>query len=144
MKSIRDLGVVHVVTKAQGGAENASLQESIRLSARYASAIKLLQGMGVPSAEAREGDADSGEQALQQTEELLHQSQQLAHRLQAVEKEATALEPWGDFDPQNISRLQAAGYQIVFISVRKSSSSRNGRTCIMLRSLTGLVRNSIL
>lgn len=86
MKSIRDLGVVHVVTKAQGGAENASLQESIRLSARYASAIKLLQGMGVPSAEAREGDADSGEQALQQTEELLHQSQQLTHRLQAVEK----------------------------------------------------------
>lgn len=114
LKSIRDLGVVHVVTKAQGGAENASLQESIRLSARYASAIKLLQGMGVPSAEAREGDADSGEQALQQTEELLHQSQQLTHRLQAVEKEATALEPWGDFDPQNISRLQAAGYQIGF------------------------------
>lgn len=114
LKSIRDLGVVHVVTKAQGGAENASLQESIRLSARYASAIKLLQGMGVPSAEASEGDADSGEQALQQTEKLLHQSQQLAHRLQAVEKEATALEPWGDFDPQNISRLQAAGYQIGF------------------------------
>lgn len=114
LKSIRDLGVVHVVTKAQGGAENASLQESIRLSARYASAIKLLQGMGVPSAEACEGDADSGEQALRQTEELLHQSQQLAHRLQAVEKETAVLEPWGDFDPQNISRLQAAGYQTGF------------------------------
>ncbi|MBM6758127.1 V-type ATP synthase subunit I [Bacteroides mediterraneensis] len=114
LKSIRDLGVVHVVTKAQGGAENASLQESIRLSARYASAIKLLQGMGVPSTESHEGDADRGEQALQQTEELLHQSQQLAHRLQAVEKEVTMLEPWGDFDPQNISRLQKAGYQIGF------------------------------
>lgn len=114
LKSIRDLGVVHVVTKAQGGAENASLQESIRLSARYASAIKLLQGMGVPSVEACEGNADSGEQALRQTEELLHQSQQLAHRLQAVEKETAVLEPWGDFDPQNISRLQAAGYQTGF------------------------------
>ena len=114
LKSIRDLGVVHVVTKAQGGAENASLQESIRLSARYASAIKLLQGMGVPSVEACEGNADSGEQALRQTEELLHQSQQLAHRLQAVEKETVVLEPWGDFDPQNISRLQAAGYQTGF------------------------------
>ena len=114
LKSIRDLGVVHVVTKAQGGTENASLQESIRLSARYASAIKLLQGMGVPSVEACEGNADSGEQALRQTEELLHQSQQLAHRLQAVEKETAVLEPWGDFDPQNISRLQAAGYQTGF------------------------------
>lgn len=45
LKNIRDLGVVHVATKAQGGAENAALQESIRLSARYAAAIKLLQGM---------------------------------------------------------------------------------------------------
>lgn len=114
LKSIRDLGVVHVVTKAQGGAENASLQESIRLSARYASAIKLLQGMGVPSAESHKGDADRGEQELQQTEDLLHQSQQLAHRIQAVEKEVAVLEPWGDFDPQNISRLQKAGYQIGF------------------------------
>lgn len=114
LKSIRDLGVVHVVTKAQGGAENASLQESIRLSARYTSAIKLLQGMGVPSTESHKGDADRGEQALQQTEELLHRSQQLAHRLQAVEKEVTMLEPWGDFDPQNISRLQKAGYQTGF------------------------------
>ena len=42
LKIIRDLGVVHVATKAQGGAENAALQESIRLSARYAAAIKLL------------------------------------------------------------------------------------------------------
>ena len=41
LKNIRDLGVVHVATKAQGGAENAALQESIRLSARYAAAIKL-------------------------------------------------------------------------------------------------------
>lgn len=114
LKNIRDLGVVHVVTKAQGGAENAALQESIRLSARYASAIKLLQGMGVPSTEAREGNADRGEQALQQTEDLLHQSQQLAHRIQAVEKEVATLEPWGDFDPKNIFRLQDAGYQIGF------------------------------
>ena len=46
-----NLGVVHVATKAQGGAENAALQESIRLSARYAAAIKLLQGMETASAE---------------------------------------------------------------------------------------------
>ena len=36
LKSIRDLGVVHVATKAQGSAEDAGLQESIRLSTRYA------------------------------------------------------------------------------------------------------------
>ena len=43
LKSIRDLGVVHVATKAQGSAEDAGLQESIRLSTRYAAAIILGQ-----------------------------------------------------------------------------------------------------
>ena len=114
LKNIRDLGVVHVATKAQGGAENAALQESIRLSARYAAAIKLLQGLETASAEVREGDAAKGEQVLKQTDDLLQQSQQLTHRVQAAEKELAALEPWGDFDPQNISRLRKAGYQIGF------------------------------
>ena len=36
LQSVRDLGVVHVAEKAQGTAENAELQESIRLSDRYA------------------------------------------------------------------------------------------------------------
>lgn len=114
LKNIRDLGVVHVATKAQGGAENAALQESIRLSARYAAAIKLLQSMETASAEVREGDAAKGELALKQTDELLQQSQQLTHRVQAAEKELATLEPWGDFDPQNISRLRKAGYQMGF------------------------------
>lgn len=114
LKNIRDLGVVHVATKAQGGAENTALQESIRLSARYAAAIKLLQGMETASAEVREGDAAKGEQALKQTDVLLQQSQQLTHRVQAAEKELAALEPWGDFDSQNISRLRNAGYQMGF------------------------------
>ena len=54
LKSIRDLGVVHVATKAQGSAEDAGLQESIRLSTRYAAAIKLLQGMNVQPVDNRE------------------------------------------------------------------------------------------
>ena len=58
LKSIRDLGVVHVATKAQGSAENAALQESIRLSARYTAAIKMLQGLNVQPAAAHTGDAE--------------------------------------------------------------------------------------
>ena len=42
LKEIREVGVVHVVEKAQGGAGNAELQDSIRLSSRYAAAVKTL------------------------------------------------------------------------------------------------------
>ena len=43
LNSLRELGVVHIVEKQQGAAENAELQDNIRLSARLAAALKLLQ-----------------------------------------------------------------------------------------------------
>lgn len=114
LKSIRDLGVVHVATKAQGSAENAALQESIRLSARYTAAIKMLQGLNVHPAAAHTGDAGKGTEALAEIEDVQQQIQQVAHKLQAVEKELVQLEPWGDFDPKSVARLRDAGYQIDF------------------------------
>lgn len=87
LKSIRDLGVVHVATKAQGSAEDAGLQESIRLSTRYAAAIKLLQGMNVQPVDNHAGSADRGMDVLTEMEDLQQQIQQVAHKLQSVEKE---------------------------------------------------------
>lgn len=114
LKSIRDLGVVHVATKAQGSAENAALQESIRLSARYTAAIKMLQGLNVQPAAAHTGDASKGTEAFAEIEDVQQQIQQVAHKLQAVEKELVQLEPWGDFNPKSVARLRDAGYQIDF------------------------------
>ena len=113
LKSIRNLGVIHVVTKAQGTAENEALQESVRLSARYQAAIKCLQGMNVPAA-VHAGDALKGKKALDDVEGLQRQEQQLAARLQALGKEETALEPWGNFNPDSIKRLRDAGHRIDF------------------------------
>jgi V/A-type H+-transporting ATPase subunit I len=113
LKSIRDLGVVHVATKAQGSAENAALQESIRLSARYAATIKMLQGLNIPAV-AHTGNVEKGEETLAEFEGLQQQIQQVSHKLQAVEKELLQLEPWGNFEPTSLDRLRDAGYQIDF------------------------------
>lgn len=113
LKSIRDLGVVHVATKAQGSAENAALQESIRLSARYAATIKMLQGLNIPAV-AHTGNVEKGEETLAEFEGLQQQIQQVSHKLQAVEKELLQLEPWGNFEPTSLDRLGDAGYQIDF------------------------------
>ena len=113
LKSIRDLGVVHVATKAQGSAENAALQESIRLSARYAATIKMLQGLNIPAV-AHTGNVEKGEETLAEFEGLQQQIQQVSHKLQTVEKELLQLEPWGNFEPTSLDRLRDAGYQIDF------------------------------
>ena len=43
LNSLRELGVVHIVEKQQGAADNTELQENIRLSNRLAATLKLLQ-----------------------------------------------------------------------------------------------------
>ena len=113
LERLRELGVVHIFTKSQGVAENQELQNRIRLAGRYAAAIKFLQGLNVV-ADKHEGEAKSGEKALELLTELQNKQQQLAHKRQALEKEIASLEPWGDFEAENIERLRKAGYVVKF------------------------------
>lgn len=113
LNHIRDLGVIHVLMKSQGAAENSALQESIRWSSRYASAIKFLQGLN-GTAVHNQDDVLKGKEALLAVETLQQEDQHLSQRLQTAEKELALLEPWGDFDLKNVKRLHDAGYQIGF------------------------------
>ena len=114
LEQVRNLGVVHVVTKSQGEAENQDLQATIRLSARYAAAIKLLEGMNVKAADKTSGNADKGDQVLDKLEALQQHDAETNHRIQAIEKEITAMEPWGDFKTESLKRLRDAGYEVGF------------------------------
>ena len=114
LEQVRNLGVVHVVTKSQGEAENQDLQATIRLSARYAAAIKFLEGMNVKAADKTSGNADKGEQVLDKLEALQQHDAETNHRIQAIEKEITAMEPWGDFKTESLKRLRDAGYKVGF------------------------------
>lgn len=114
LEQVRNLGVVHVVTKSQGEAENQDLQATIRLSARYAAAIKLLEGMNVKTADKTSGNADKGEQILDKLEALQQHDAETNHRIQAIEKEITTMEPWGDFKMESLKRLRDAGYEVGF------------------------------
>lgn len=114
LEQVRNLSVVHVVTKSQGEAENQDLQATIRLSARYAAAIKLLEGMNVKAADKTSGNADKGEQVLDKLEALQQHDAETNHRIQAIEKEITAMEPWGDFKMESLKRLRDAGYEVGF------------------------------
>lgn len=114
LEQVRNLGVVHVVTKSQGEAENQDLQATIRLSARYAAAIKLLEGMNVKAADKTSGNAEKGEQVLDKLEALQQHDAETNHRIQAIEKEITAMEPWGDFKMESLKRLRDAGYEVGF------------------------------
>lgn len=114
LQEIRDLGVVHIQEKMQGTPENADLQESIRLSNRITSTLKLLQPYGTVKPEEQQADAVRGFKALDEVENLQNEKSRLQQQLQAYTKEATAQEAWGDFDPANVKRLENAGYRVHF------------------------------
>lgn len=114
LQEIRDLGVVHIQEKMQGTPENADLQESIRLSNRITSTLKLLQPYGTVKPEEQQADAVRGFKTLDEVENLQNEKSRLQQQLQAYTKEATAQEAWGDFDPANVKRLENAGYRVHF------------------------------
>lgn len=119
LNSLRELGVVHIVEKQQGIAENAELQDNIRLSNRLLATLKMLQRQ--PHEKdvvivTKGGTAARGLQVLDEVDTLQAEHGRLQMELQGYAKERAALQVWGDFEPENIRRLEKAGYVIGFYS----------------------------
>ena len=113
LNSLRELGVVHIVEKQQGVADNTELQENIRLSNRLAATMKLLQNQkheknAVIATEG--GTAGRGMQVLDEVDTLQTEHGKLSQQLQSYAKEKEALEAWGNFEPTDIQKLKDAGY----------------------------------
>lgn len=97
LNSLRELGVVHIVEKQQGAAENAELQDNIRLSARLAAALKLLQNQKHEKdavIAANGGSAERGLQVLDEIDALQAEHSKLLQQQQTCGKEKDALEAW--------------------------------------------------
>lgn len=119
LNSLRELGVVHIVEKQQGIAENAELQDNIRLSNRLLATLKMLQRQ--PHEKdvvivTKGGTAARGLQVLDEVDTLQAEHGRLQMELQGYVKERAALQVWGDFEPENIRRLEKAGYVVGFYS----------------------------
>ena len=124
LNSLRALGVVHVVEKQQGVAEDVELQESIRQSDRLQRTIKLLQNQKHEKSVTivKEGGTSSrGLQVVDEVDRLLAEHGKLTQQLQTYAKEKDTLEVWGNFEPENIRRLKEAGYVVGFYSCQEGN-----------------------
>lgn len=131
LNSLRELGVVHVVEKQQGAADNTELQDRIRLSSRLAAAIKLLQNVKLEkdTVVLKEGGTpERGVQVLDEVDALLTEKSKLAQQLQGYAKERDALMAWGDFEPDGLQRLKEAGYVIGFYTCSEGNYKEEWET----------------
>lgn len=131
LNSLRELGVVHIVEKQQGAADNTELQENIRLFNRLAATLKLLQNQkheknAVIATEG--GTATRGMQVLDEVDALQTEHGKLSQQLQSYAKEKEVLEVWGNFEPTGIQKLKDAGYIIGFYSCSEGNYKEGWET----------------
>ena len=131
LNSLRELGVVHIVEKQQGAADNTELQENIRLFNRLAATLKLLQNQkheknAVIATEG--GTATRGMQILDEVDALQTEHGKLSQQLQSYAKEKEVLEVWGNFEQTGIQKLKDAGYIIGFYSCSEGNYKEEWET----------------
>ena len=131
LNSLRELGVVHIVEKQQGAADNTELQENIRLFNRLAATLKLLQNQkheknAVIATEG--GTATRGMQVLDEVDALQTEHGKLSQQLQSYAKEKEVLEVWGNFEPTGIQKLKDAGYIFGFYSCSEGNYKEEWET----------------
>ena len=131
LNSLRELGVVHIVEKQQGAADNTELQENIRLFNRLAATLKLLQNQkheknAVIATEG--GTATRGMQVLDEVDALQTEHGKLSQQLQSYAKEKEVLEVWGNFEQTGIQKLKDAGYIIGFYSCSEGNNKEEWET----------------
>ena len=118
VEGIRQLGVVHV-QQLQQGATSDELQAALDLELRYKNALQTLtvyeKTYGESIRPAEQKAVASSRDILSEIDRLQAEENRLLHAIDATQKNIDALEPWGEFDPADIKRLQeGCGQQIHF------------------------------
>ena len=117
LEKLRETGVLHVIEKAEGIAENDALREKMQLAARFKNALKQLEKRTPKNANLFVADdKKDGLQLLSKIELALSEKEALEQKLQNTEKEYERMEVWGSFSHERLKQLKNAGFVVNFYS----------------------------
>jgi len=119
LRDLRELGVVHVVENKLNQAQSERLDKLYMQWKQLTEAKKMLEKYRDKKNPLPPNpvDVEKGYRLPQEIEKIQADAATLMQQLQISKKERDALIPWGNFDPENISRLERAGYFIHFFVV---------------------------
>lgn len=117
LEKVRETGVLHVIEKPEGIAENDVLREKMQLAARIKTVInrieKLIPKGAILKAETSE---TTGLELLVKIENKFLAKESLEQKLQLAERDRERMEVWGKFSHERIQQLKNAGFQLNFFS----------------------------
>lgn len=119
LHDLRDLGLIHVAETDRTAEDSDELNEFIVGFKQLREAQKILNRQIDKKSEIpqNEPDIELGKKIPYKIEHIQNEKALLNQQLQVSIKERDALQPWGDFDPENIERLKRAGYKLDFFIV---------------------------
>ena len=119
LRDLRELGVVHVVENKLNQGQSERLEKLYMQWKQLTEAKKILEKYRDKKNPLPPNpvDVEKGYRLPQEIEKIQADAATLMQQLQISKKERDALIPWGNFDPENISRLERAGYFIHFFVV---------------------------
>jgi V/A-type H+-transporting ATPase subunit I len=119
LHDLRELGVVHVVENKLNQGQSERLEKLYMQWKQLTEAKKILEKYRDKKNPLPPNpvDVEKGYRLPQEIEKIQADAATLMQQLQISKKERDALIPWGNFDPENISRLERAGYFIHFFVV---------------------------
>ncbi|OIP85125.1 MAG: hypothetical protein AUK44_00410 [Porphyromonadaceae bacterium CG2_30_38_12] len=117
LEKLRETGVLHVIEKVGGIAENDALRDKMQLSARIKNALLKLEKRTPKNAILLPEDSSKdGMELLYKVELALSEKVALEQKLQIAEKERDRMEVWGSFSHERLKQLRNAGWIINFYS----------------------------
>ena len=115
LEHLRKLGVVHVVERQKGTITDA-LQEDVKKLSEYQAVLKELEPLATSVRTDIQNEQSDAEYVLTRFHKLSAERETAGQQIQTLEKNRDELSPWGDFDPEAVRRLTAAGYIVRFFT----------------------------
>ncbi|WP_163629773.1 V-type ATP synthase subunit I [Paludibacter sp. 221] len=117
LERIKEIGVLHIIEKPEGIAENDALREKMQIASRIKAALKSLEFNRPKDAVLTPADKNrDGLAVLEEVEDVLSRKEHLQQKVTQTEKERDRMEVWGDFDHARINELRKSGYVLNFFA----------------------------
>ncbi len=120
LQTLRAAGVVHI---EQGSADISEVPQIQTLQSECTSYLRLVHSLEKLAPESTEiaASSEGAQETMARVEELNATLERLKQALQTAEKDASAMNVWGDFDTTLIDKLAAEGYALNFFQTTVKS-----------------------
>ncbi len=112
LAKLQDLGLLHIEA-AESELSNENSARLVKIN-HIKNVVSEMEARGIEPASVQ-ASINDGEELLSVIEEKQEKINALTQDLHQLEKEQEAMQPWGNFNPEAIEGIKAAGYNVQFL-----------------------------